>query len=110
MIFSKESFGAKVKTLRVQHGLTQADIAKLLGITVAQVSDIERGNSSTSLERVVKLADFFSVSLDVLVGLETLHSAVTDDPLVVRIDALPEHARARLIGYLDALEDCEGII
>lgn len=67
-MFSKKLFSERVKALRLQSKSTQDAIAELLGVTRTQVSDIENGKTTTSLERVCALADYFNVSLDYLVG------------------------------------------
>ena len=63
MLFSK-----RVKNIRKERNLKQSDIAGPLGVTVAWLSDIERGRRTTTLEKAVELAEFFDVSLDYLVG------------------------------------------
>ena len=40
----------------------------MLGVTPTQISDMERGRRTTTLEKAVELADYFGVSLDYLVG------------------------------------------
>ena len=50
-----------VKSLRIQNGYTQADIAKLLHVTIPTVSSWERSNSSPLPKYVPKLADILGV-------------------------------------------------
>lgn len=66
-------FGTRLRKLRKEKGLVMADIANLLGTSIAQIGDLEKGNSGTSLARLVQLAEFFHVSTDYLLG-------ITDDP------------------------------
>ena len=67
-MFSKEKFADRLKMLRKDKKFTQDDIAKILKVTRTQISDIENAKTTTSLERIYTLADFFNVSLDYLVG------------------------------------------
>jgi len=67
-MFSKELFGSRIKQLRKESNANQNDLAKLLGITRTQISDLENGKTTTSIERLYILADYFDVSLDYLVG------------------------------------------
>jgi len=67
-MFSKKIFSTRVKALRMQKKSSQETLADLLGVTRTQISDIENGKTTTSLERVYTLADYFDVSLDYLVG------------------------------------------
>ena len=61
-------FSERVKCLRLEKNLKQSDIADTLCVTKAQISDIERGRRTTTLEKAIMLADYFDVSLDYLVG------------------------------------------
>ena len=72
-MFSKELFSSRIKELRKEKRINQMDLAKLLNITRTQVSDIENGKTTTSLERLCILAEHFDVSSDYLLGL-------SDDP------------------------------
>ena len=44
-----------------------------------QISDLENGKTSTSIERLCMLADYFNVSIDYLVGRTDLPIVLTDD-------------------------------
>lgn len=72
-MFSKEIFAQRFKQLRKSIGASQQSIADLLGVTKTQISDIENAKTTTSIERLCILADYFNVSTDYLLGL-------TDDP------------------------------
>ena len=60
----------KIKTLRESNGLTQADIAKKLGITRSSVNAWEMGISVPSTMYIVELSRLFGVSADYILGLE----------------------------------------
>lgn len=53
--------------LRKQKGLSQEDLAYMLGVSRQSVSKWESGLSIPELERLVEIADFYQVSLDELV-------------------------------------------
>ena len=61
-----ERIGEKLKTLRSQQGLTTRQLAEHLGTTNSQISRIENGLRQPSADLLVKIADFFNVSLDQL--------------------------------------------
>jgi transcriptional regulator with XRE-family HTH domain len=67
-MFSKEKFSERIKQLRVEKKIKQTDIADFLGVTPTQISDLENGKTTTSIERLCLLADYFNVSTDYLVG------------------------------------------
>ena len=55
----------RIKTLRFEHGeMTQADLARRLGLTRQTVIAIEQGRYSPSLETAFQIAHVFGVPLD----------------------------------------------
>ena len=58
----------RLKQLRQEKGMTQKDMAQLLEKTERHYQDIEAGKINVPTLTLVKLADYFSVSLDYLVG------------------------------------------
>ncbi len=57
-----------LKKLRKSKGLTQTDIAKFIGITQNSYSYWENDKVKIDNESIVKLADYFGVSVDYLLG------------------------------------------
>ena len=72
-MFYKELFGDRLRELRKAAGMKQQELANLLEVTTTQVSDMERGNTTTSMARLYQLCEYFHVSADYLLGF-------TDDP------------------------------
>lgn len=66
----------KIKELRVSNDMTQADVAKKLGITRSSVNAWEMGISVPSTMYLVELSRLFAVSTDYILGLE--HEIVLD--------------------------------
>lgn len=58
--------GSKLKKLRKEHKLTQAQLAERIGVTKPTVSAYENDLRSPSYEVLVSLANVFDVSLDYL--------------------------------------------
>ena len=57
-----------LKKLREQEGKTQAEIAKNVNITQRAYAFYEKGDREPSIDTLIKLADYFKVPIDVLVG------------------------------------------
>ncbi|MBQ8529340.1 MAG: helix-turn-helix transcriptional regulator [Clostridia bacterium] len=57
-----------IKLLRVQHHLSQVDVAKRLSVSKQCVSNWENDNVLPSIDMLGKLADLFGVSTDFLLG------------------------------------------
>ena len=58
----------RIYELRKNAGLTQSELAKVLGVTDVAVSKWESGKQNSSSKTMTKLADYFGVSVDVLLG------------------------------------------
>ncbi len=61
-------FGIKLKQLRLARGLTQTQVAAAVRVSSNYYCELEAGKYAPSLEVVVRLADFFRVSVDYLLG------------------------------------------
>lgn len=71
--FFPPSFALRLKELRTKRGLTMEQLGNDIGITRASISNYENEQKKPSLDIVIRLADYFQVSIDYLVGR-------TDDP------------------------------
>ena len=60
------TLGEKICTLRTGKGLSQEDLAAKLEVSRQSVSKWETGQSVPDLEKIIKLADLFGVSVDEL--------------------------------------------
>ena len=60
--------GQRLKELRKEQGLVQQDMADFLECRVRGYQAIELGDVNPPLPKLIKLAEFFEVSLDYLVG------------------------------------------
>lgn len=58
----------RIRDLRSARGLSQVELAEKLGVTKQSVSNWENDNIQPPIEMLVKIADFFSVSTDYLLG------------------------------------------
>ena len=58
----------RIRNLREDHDLKQADIARLLHCTQACYSNYETGKRDIPTEVLRTLADFYHVSIDYLLG------------------------------------------
>ena len=65
----------RIGDLRSDRDIKQADLAAYLNVRQNTYSDYETGKINIPIETLIKLADFYQVSLDYLVGR-------TDDPRV----------------------------
>lgn len=66
--------GKKIRSLRLQKNIPQNDLARILGVSKSTMSNYERNYSTPDPELLVKIADYFNVSIDYLFDYE-LHNA-----------------------------------
>ena len=59
----KKSFGNKIRYYRTLKGLTQSQLAEIIGKTEETVSNIERGLNSTKLEIIEQIAKTLSIDI-----------------------------------------------
>lgn len=67
-------FGQILRTLREDKNLKQSDLASLLNISPSAYGFYEQGKREPSLDALIKLAKFFNVSIDYMLGLSTKHN------------------------------------
>lgn len=66
-IFNKILLGLNIKHLRKANKLTQGELCKLLGVNATRLSNWEVGLSTPDLEFIVKISNYFGISLQELV-------------------------------------------
>lgn len=76
----------KIKELRTTMGISQVTLASELGVTKQCISNWENDNIQPSIEMLVKMADYFTVSTDELLGRAT-NCSVSLDGLSSEIQA-----------------------
>ena len=62
--------GNRLKELRKEKGVTQAEVAKIINTNQSQYGKYENGKTNLSLETSKILADYFDVSVPYLLGLD----------------------------------------
>lgn len=70
-------FSDRLKLLRNANNLTQSQLAEKLGLSNKSVSVYEKGSSVPSIDTLCKIADYFHVSVDYLIGHSESESEVT---------------------------------
>ena len=61
-------FGQRMKTLRKERKLKQVELADILGYTIRQYQRMEYGEINVPSLTLIKLADYFGVTTDYLLG------------------------------------------
>ena len=74
-------FAKRLRDLREQNNLQQKELAKELNVLEATVSMWETGKRIPYSEMLVKIAKFFNVSVDYLLGFDVSDKSTSDDLL-----------------------------
>ncbi len=61
-------FHEKIFALRKAHGVTQAEAAEAVGVAVRQYQRFEKGEQKPGFDNLLKIADYYQVSVDWLMG------------------------------------------
>lgn len=69
-MLNKNLFGERVKEIRINNNLQQADLAEILQITKQAISNVEKGRNAFSIDVLYHFCKHFNVSADYLLGLD----------------------------------------
>lgn len=83
--------GEQIRGLRKEAGLTQEQLAEALGVSVSAVHKWESGKANPELEMLVSIAEFFEVSVDVLLAYRWKSGGIEDTAERVRQLILEKH-------------------
>lgn len=98
------TFGQRLRELREERNITQKTLAATLGVSPRMVSFYESGAHFPRDESILlKLADYFRVSTDYLLGYSDVRAAGQLHKLNEAFEALPEAERESLLEFLDFL-------
>ena len=90
-----ETLGQRITRLRGEHGMSQGDLADALDISRQSVSKWETDTSTPELEKLIRLAELFDISMDALIlGKEESQPTQEPEPSVK-----PEPSNSIKLGY-----------
>ena len=99
-------FSENVKRMRKEKDLTQETLAEALGVSFQTISKWERGESYPDLSMLSVISSFFSVSVDVLLGIDKAHTEETIKKYVDMFDNMKlKDARSVLSEYGKAVKE-----
>lgn len=71
----KKLFGQRLKNLRIKNGEYQKDLAEVLKVDTSMISLWENGKNYPEVNKLIEIAEHYTVSTDYLLGLEKDPSA-----------------------------------
>lgn len=107
-------FSYRLKQLRENLGITQAELAKMLNLTQSTIAYYENGRKMPTLENAIIITKIFNTSLDYLVGIsdcqtfkymkENQVSYYTNKLLLDDINNLSANSLKELENFIDYLK------
>lgn len=92
-------FSERIKQLRNSKKLLQKDMAELLGITTSAYGFYEQSKRQPDSTTLIKLADFFDVSVDYLLGRTNVpHMEIPQE------NDLPQEALDRIEEFIELMK------
>jgi transcriptional regulator with XRE-family HTH domain len=108
VVLSRKQIGARLRALRKARGMTQVELAKVLGTQQTAISQVEIGNRGLTIQQVVKLARALRVPTDDILGPSrgSEVEALPKDRQILRrarlMEKLPRAERQALLKTIDA--------
>lgn len=112
------NFGDILFQLRAERGIYQKQLAEYLSVSIGTISNYENGVHSPDLNTLCRIAEYFNVSADYLLGLtgnpmpiDSLNTKLSDGYTVGSvlnvILELSQSSRQKLAKYLSMIKICE---
>lgn len=92
-----------IRSLRKNAGLTMKEFGTLMGVSESAISLYETGKSEPDISMLKKMAEYFSVSIDTLLG----YGDFSNSQGTKKEPAQMSESRMKLMNELDDLEDHE---
>lgn len=93
-----------LKALRQSKGITQSEAAEIFGVSVScyQKYEREKGYATPSLEVLCRLADYYQISTDYLLGRPAPDLAMDDETkqMVIALQSLPPEKKKAVVTLL----------
>ena len=93
------NLGSKIKDMRIQMNLTQADVAAALEVTPGYISNVENNRTAMSLRILIYYAKLAGISLDSLIGKidSDYQETALDRELFTQIQKMDPESKEKLL-------------
>jgi len=113
-VLPKKEIGIRLRALRLERGISQVELAKLIGTHQTAVSQVEVGRRGVSLRQIVRVCRVLKVTPDRILGENHDRPLITRlrDGRVMRrlekIETLPPAKQRALLQMVDAFIEKHG--
>lgn len=104
------NFANTLKNLREINDVTQDELAKYLKVSRPTIAGYERKNRQPDFEKLIKIAEYFDVSIDYLItGINIpeeapLNEKALDQEVMISYRKLPVRSKQDVLKYIRLLE------
>lgn len=102
---NNQFLGKRLKQLRIEKKITQLELGKIINVTHVSISGYESGNRFPDISTLERLADYFNVQIDYLLGRDQVDRRVQDQEICLGDEALSEKEYVFLKEVLKAYRD-----
>ena len=99
------TFANRIKSLRIEKGLTGTELSAMFNQTKSAVSSWERRDRTPSQETLITLAVYFEVSLDYLLGMSDVRTPIVDTTQSFTIDLVNRLLKENIISDIDNIPE-----
>lgn len=106
-----QSFGERLRNLRLEKDMTQEEVASYFGLHKTRISQYELNKRQADDDMKKKLAEFFGVSLDYLMGNTDIKESADEilnkkEPTIAlhsdyEYDELPDEAKKEIDNFIE---------
>lgn len=105
---NKNNFSQVIKKIRKEKGLTQQELANIVGITATGVSYWESGNAVPNTRTLNKIANYFGVTVNFLLGIKDKIEMEDNSRTTIlfrKIEQVTPKEKEKLLDILDNIID-----
>ncbi len=100
-IFLSMTLNERLKALRTAKGIGQAEVAAIADVAIPTVSEWESGKKNPKRENLVKLAEYYGVTLDYIVqGIEVKELSKNEERLIELYRRAPDTLKNAVLTIL----------
>lgn len=105
-VVNYKALGKRIKVFRINQSITQEKLAEKAGLSTQHMSNIENGNTKSSLPTIIRIANALSITVDELLCDSVNHSKAAINKIIASIlEDCTEYEIRVLSGILQGAKD-----
>lgn len=100
----------KLREIRARYKINQTELAKITGLSQKSISNYENAQTYPNVEALIKLADYFHISIDELIGHEVTNiidkslMSEEDIEIIEELKELNTIQKIKILAYIEGLK------